>query len=147
MGRVTAFSLILFYVALNLSLYFVQATGVLPDVSLPPVDTPTIIVNMLITGLITMGIGSVMAFLFQNWIFGAAGLVLWALQFMLGQNNIVYWAFYGLPAFINSFAASSSLTSAQLTIFTNIVLALTSVVWFFFIMSLLTRGAISDESL
>lgn len=145
MARLSAFALISFYVALNISLYVIQAFAILPDASLPPVDTPTAIVNMLMTGLITIGIGSLMSYLLHNWIFGAAALSLWALQILLGQNNIIFWAFYGLPAFINSFAATSGLSKEQLDVFTNIVLGISAVPWFFFILSILTRGAVDSE--
>jgi hypothetical protein len=144
MARVTAFSLILFYVVLNLSFYLVAETQTLGTGASPALTSPTDMVTKLVGSLFTFVIGTILTAAFKNWLFGAAAMSIWAVQFLIGNNSIIYWIFYGTPAFINSFASQYGLASAQLTVFTNVVLGLTALPWFWFIMNILTSRGVEE---
>lgn len=135
--RVTAYSLIMFYVVLNISLYVVAATEVFPDASIPAIEDVggTGLYMRLVGSFLTLGLGALISALTQNWLFGAAALVLWALQFFLGSGSIFHWVFYGLPNFLTVSMAAAGVDASALGIFSSLILAITSVVWFWFIAS------------
>ena len=133
--KVTAYAILLFYVSLNISLYLVNQTQVLPY-NVPAQRTPFNMAQALLGGFLTMTIASIAAVLVGNLLIGAAaGLSLFAIQYLIGQDTVIHWVFYGFPAFINDAALASGVDATTVTLFTTVTMALASLPWFWFIMS------------
>lgn len=136
--RVTAYSIILFFVSLNVSLYLIAETQVLPYYQQPYVSPADMKITRTVGSLAILTIGMIVAALTRNWLFGAAALVLWALDYLI---PIVHWVFFGFPEFMAQVAATTGDT-AMLTAVTTSMNALMAVVWFWFM-----TGFISQRSM
>lgn len=141
--RVTAYSLLLFYVVLNLSLYLVSGAGnadyqVIP-LSILPHETPEALYTRLIGMFLTLGIVTLAGWLFgQVYLGGGVALLLFVIQFFVGSDSIFHWVFWGLPNFISTALGAAGVDLAISAMFVGTVLAMTSVIWFWFIMSLMS---------
>lgn len=138
--RVTAFSLLLFYVCLNISIYLVAETEVLPYY-IPPHESPE---NMLIVTMIGaisfMTVTGIVSSIIGNWLFGAASLTVWAISYIL---PIFKWVFWGFPEFLIMIAYTTENPALVLTVVTS-VNALMAVVWFGFFMGFVSQRSIDQ---
>lgn len=131
--RLTAYSIILFFVCLNVSLYLVNELQVIPF-GLEPYESPGDITTRLVGGFAILTVGALIEVIAQNWLFGAAALVLFALDYLL---PIFHWIFFGFPEFVTMVAAASGNAALIYTV-TGALNALMAVVWFWFFMGFLT---------
>lgn len=131
--RVTAFSILLFFVSLNLSLYFINETQILPYMEQPPYTSPEDIgshlvlvdvsaQNLLIGGSI-LAVGFVVGWITGRMIYGGTvAIILFAMDLLF---PVVRWTLFGFPLFLNQLGVHYALT----TIFSTVV----SLVFFWFI--------------
>lgn len=132
--RVTAYSIILFFVCLNVSLYLVNELQVIPF-GLAPYESPDAISTRLVGGFAILTVTMLVSALLGRLVYGAAiGLVLFALDIML---PIFHWIFFGFPEFMTMVAATSG-NPGLIYVVTGALNALMAVVWFWFFMSFLT---------
>lgn len=138
--RLSAFSLILFFVSLNLSLWLINETQVLPAVGQSPYEEPSDIksyfayTNISGTSLLLAGITFTISFvvgkIMGNLIYGttiAVILIAFELVFPLAT-----WILFGFPAFIRQIGGNS----IQIQAVATVLEVLMCVVWFWFILGL-----------
>lgn len=131
--RVTAFSILLFFVCLNLSLYFINETQVLPNMEQPPYTAPEdmasrfILVdvsagNLLIGGSV-LAVGFIVGWITGRMIYGGTvAIILFAMDLLF---PVVRWTLFGFPLFLNQLGVHYALTTVLST--------LVSLVFFWFI--------------
>lgn len=132
--RVTAYSIIFFFVSLNVSLYLIAETQVLPFY-LQPFEQPTDITNRLVGSLTVLTVGALVAFLVGNALIGIAGLMLFILNLFL---PVFRWIFFGLPEFLTILANTTENPALVLTVITA-TNSLMAVVWLWFFMGFLSQ--------
>lgn len=132
--RVTAYSLVLFFVCLNLSLFLLNNTQVLPDYRVSPFEEPEGIQAHLISFDISgstllmagtaLSVWVIISALTGNLIFGGTvALILFALTMLF---PVVRWILYGFPIFLQQVGVP--------TVIVTVIEALMAVVWFWFIL-------------
>lgn len=138
--KITAYSILAFYVCLNLSLYLVGEFQVVPSELTPAYSSPEAIQGKLIAGFFSAAItwGLTSAIVGSLLYGGIAGLLVFCLQFFMGSDSILYWALYGVPAFIEQMSTSAAISAAQVGILTGILVGLFSVVWLWFLLGLVS---------
>lgn len=140
MKTVNAYSLLMFYVCLNLGFYIVAATNLIPAMEAPEFESPTSIQLQLITSFVTAATTSgLVAAIAGSLVAGSmAGLVVFAFMFFIGEGSVFYWVFYGFPDFFSSFAEAYGVANWVTSIFSGVILGLGSVVWFWFLITLVS---------
>jgi hypothetical protein len=136
--RTTPFTLILFFVALNVSLFIINETNVITsnDVA-PPYTDPEEIPNLLIsfdlttetllTGITIAGVGTLIGLIFGNLVNGGLlALVLFALNMLF---PVVRWVVVGFPLFLLELGVHQAIVTG--------ITALMAVVWFWFLLGML----------
>ena len=136
--RTTPFTLILFFVALNVSLFIINETNVITssDVA-PPYTDPEGIPNLLIsfdlttetllTGITIAGVGTLIGLIFGNLVNGGLlALVLFALNMLF---PVVRWVVVGFPLFLLELGIHQAIVTG--------ITALMAVVWFWFLLGML----------
>lgn len=131
--RVTAFTILLFFVCLNLSLYFINETQILPNMEQPPYTAPEdigsrlILVdvsaqNLLLGGSI-LAVGFIVGWITGRMIYGGTvAIILFAMDLLF---PVVRWTLFGFPLFLNQLGVHYALTT--------IISVLVSLVYFWFI--------------
>lgn len=141
--RVTAFSIILFFVCLNVALYIVHETQVLPFSQEPYEDpgdfTTTGTISYRLAGSLTLlGVTAMVAILSKNTYIALAGLTIWVADIFF---PVFHWILFGFPEFATRLAAASG-SPSQVYVVTTAMNALVAAVWFWFIL-----GFVSGRSM
>lgn len=134
--KTTAYTLLLFFICLNLSLYLIHETQVFPSAAEEPWESPDDIWSRFSTSVGLLGVVAIVAVWTKNPYLGIAGLTLWVADVFL---PIVNWVFFGLPNFITAVAGSCTTGAAELLLLANVIQALTGAVWFWFILGFLSQ--------
>jgi hypothetical protein len=130
--RITAFSIILFFVCLNLSLYVINVTQLVGNVGMSPYESPANILSMFST-LIFIGVGTIVGWATGNLIFGGAiALIIGVCSYLF---NVVNWVFNGTSLFLSKIMGSSPQTDAIIMS----LQVLMAVVWFWFILGFISQ--------
>jgi len=132
--RVTAYSILLFFVCLNVSLYLLAETEVLPYYQ-PAYESPSDITTRLVGSLTILTVGALVAFVVGNWLVGAAALALFALNLLV---PVFSWIFFGFPNFLTQLASATGDSALVLTV-TGSMNALMAVVWFWFLIGFISQ--------
>lgn len=143
--KLTAFGILLFFVSLNVSLYMIRETGVLPDYeTISPYEEPSGISGRLISvdvstgNLVMAGTALIMAVII-GWatghlLFGGTlGIILFSLTIFFPALS---WVILGLPRFLQQMGV-------PLAVYTGIT-ALLAVVWFWFLMGFLAQRPLEE---
>jgi len=130
--KVTAYGSVVFFVCLNLSLYLLNETQVLPSYQLSPYEEPAGITAALIDFNITadelllagipLAVAGIIFFVTGNFIFGGTvAIILFALQLLF---PIVRWILFGFPIFLGQIGVPVTIV--------YVIEALLAVVWSWF---------------
>lgn len=142
--KITAFGLIVFFVCMNVSLYVINETAILPYAKINPYEEPSGITGRLVSvdlsngTLMIAGTGLVMAVII-GWatgnllLGGMLGVILFGLSIFF---PIVSWVVLGLPRFLAQMGV-------PLVIYTSLT-ALMSLIWFWFILSFIAQRQLED---
>lgn len=142
--KLTAFLIIAFFVCLNVCLYIISETAVLPYSETSPYETPSGIStklfyvdlstgNLLIAGT-QLIIGTILGFIAGHLIFGGTvAIILFAMTLIF---PIVKWVVFGLPTFLAQMGVS-------IIIYESIT-ALLALVWFWFILGFVAQRQLED---
>lgn len=138
--KLTVYTVLAFYICLNVSLYLVGQFHVFPQMEQPPYVTPQAIETKLISSFISAAIawGLTAAIVGSLLYGGLAGLLIFALQFFLGGDSILYWGLYGLPEFLSQTAAAMGINSVQVGVLTGSLVGLFSLIWLWFLLGLVS---------
>jgi hypothetical protein len=133
--RLTPFTLVLFFISINVSLYVINETGVITmqgTETIQPYVSPTEISGILVyvdaTSILMAGtalvVGTILSWLTSNiWVGGTLAVILFALDLLF---PIVRWILFGFPVFLGQIGVHASII-VSLT-------ALMSAVWFWFVL-------------
>lgn len=137
--RTSAYAVLLFFVCLNVSLFIISETEVLPQYA-EPYETPTDIRIRLVGSFTVLTVTIILSGIVGQWLVGVAvGLLLWVLDFFIGTTGIISWIFLGFPEFIERAAMMSGADLTFVYVITGATNALMAVVWFWFIMGLVSQ--------
>jgi hypothetical protein len=145
--RVTAFSVILFFVCLNLALFATHEAQVLPYSQEPYEDPGDVTIAgsgisyRFAASVTVLGVTAMVAILSKNTYIGLAGLAIWVADIFF---PIMHWVLFGFPEFLAIFTASAGANAAQLYIITGMTTALMSLVWFWFILSFVSGRTVEQ---
>lgn len=155
--RLTPFAIVLFFVAVNVSLSVIQLTQVLPpDEQISPYSQPTDITAMLVhldisTENLVIGGSTIAVMLIIGWftghmiLGGTLAIVLFALDLFIPVGK---WVIFGIPSFVSTMVGVASADAATALMLNGIVAGLTallSVVWFWFILGFFTGRPTGDD--
>lgn len=139
MLKVTAYGSLLFFICINLSLYFLNTTQVLPNYRQSPYEEPTGIQEQLMfidvsaasiigaAGII--GVGFLIGAIMNRLVLGATmGLVIFVLTLLVPP---IQWLLFGLPVFLSQLGVHIA--------FVTVIETLMAVVWFWFLIGLLAQ--------
>lgn len=140
--RISAFSLILFFICLNLSIYLINANQVLTGVGKSPYTDPTEISGLvlglditgenLVLGVVTIGVGFAVGLLTGQLILGGTlALVLFAINLVI---PILKWILFGFPIFLGQIGVPPSIVIT--------LEALMSIVWFWFFLGFFSQRTV-----
>lgn len=147
-----AYSLILFFISLNLSLYLINETHVLPATPASESVTyssPTVIqtrfLNLTAIDIVSdVAIFSVPTIL--GWLTGnlAYGILLALVLLVLDRiSGIIGWVFTGFPKFVEAATINIPNTGAAIAI-TSSVYGLMAFIWFWFFISLIGQRTVEQ---
>lgn len=142
--KATAFGILVFFVSLNLSLYVLSETDVLPSYELDPYEEPSgiqlIFVNITAANLLVMGgtsltIAAIVSVLTGHFIYGGTiGIILFGLQLLFEP---VRWVINGFPLFLNQIGVNP--------IITTIIQTLIAVVYAWFIVGFIGQRSAWEQ--
>jgi hypothetical protein len=100
-------AIFLFFVVFNISLYMIQASGVI-GYSQAPYQSPGNISSQLVgwnvitnvssvTGIIFLTVSAITALVLKEYVLGTAMLVIWTLGYLI---PVVQWVLFGFPIFL-----------------------------------------------
>ena len=135
--KVTAYGSLIFFVCLNLSLYLLNTTQVLPNYTQSPYEEPAGIQDKLIhfdlsatnllIGVTVLGVGAIIGYITGHLVFGGTiAIVLLALDLIF---PVVKWILFGFPIFLGQIGVP--------LVITVIIQTLMAVIWFWFIMGMI----------
>jgi hypothetical protein len=141
--KVTAFGLLLFFVALNVSLYVINETAILPYKQ-SPYEEPSGIIGRLVhldlsTQNLAIGGAGLTVFVILGWITGhllfggTVAIVLFAMSLLFEPLK---WLIFGFPTFLGQMGV-------PLIVYTPLT-ALMSVVFFWFLLSFVAQRQLED---
>lgn len=139
--RVTAYSILLFYLCLNVSLYVVNVFQVIPTEGVPSQrvieqGAQGNVAQLLLGGFLTFTLAALITYIGGSLILGGtAALILFALQYLVGGDSVLHWIFFGFPAFVGDVASSFGMDAGSVLVFQSVVLTLGCIPWFWFILS------------
>jgi hypothetical protein len=142
--KVTAFGLLLFFVALNVSLYVINETAILPYYKQSPYEEPQGIINRLVhldlsTSNLAIGGAALTVFIILGWITGhllfggTVAIVLFAMSLLFEPLK---WLIFGFPTFLGQMGV-------PLIVYTPLT-ALMSVVFFWFLLGFVAQRQLED---
>lgn len=149
--RLTAFAIIVFFIAMNISLGIIQISRVLPqDKTIPTTTAPQDITTMLIhvdlsTGNLIIGGAALAVGAFLGWFMGnlilggTVAIIFFGLDLFIPIGK---WVIFGLPSFIGDMvgtAGADATTTATLSAITFGLTALMAAVWFWFFLGLIMQ--------
>lgn len=142
--KVTAYGTLLFFICLNLSLYLLNETSVLPNYEQSPYEEPaeiqSIFLNVSVGNVLLMAgtsltIVAIIKILTGNFIFGGTvGLILFALQALFPA---VQWILFGFPIFLGQIGVPF--------VITTIIQTLMAVVWAWFIIGFIGQRSTWEQ--
>jgi len=118
--RATPFAILLFFVCLNLSIYFVNETQILPNMEQPPYSAPEDIATKLVhvdtsgesllAGILgSLAVASIVRWLTGRMIYGGTvAIILFAMNLLF---PIVRWLIFGFPLFMDQMGVHTALTT------------------------------------
>lgn len=143
--RLTAFDILLFFVALNVAIYLINETAILPYWQQSPYETPTGIQgklaivdlstgNLILSG-VTLGVVTALGWITGHLIFGGTvAIFLAALNLVSG---IVSWIIFGFPKFLAQMGVPDVVWGS--------LAAMMSVVWFWFFLGFLAQRPMETD--
>jgi hypothetical protein len=142
--KLTAFLIIAFFVCLNVCLYIISETAVLPYSETSPYETPSGISSKLLhvdlsTGNLAIAGTQLVIFIILSYITGhlifggTVAIILFAMELFF---PIVKWVVFGLPTFLQQMGVS-------IVIYESIT-ALLALVWFWFILGFVAQRQLED---
>lgn len=142
--KLTAFGIILFFVCLNLSLYLINETSVLPSYQQSPYETPEGISGRLVhldlstsnlaIGTTLLAVFVVIGYITGHLLFGGTvAIILFAFDLLF---PVAKWIVFGFPIFLAQMGV-------PLVVYTTLT-ALFSVVWFWFLLGLVAQRQLED---
>lgn len=140
--RITAFSLILFFICLNLSIYLINETGALTGVGKSPYTNPDEITWLimgidissgdLVLGVVTIGVGFAVGLLTGQLILGGTlALILFAINLVI---PVLKWVLFGFPIFLGQLGVPPAIATT--------LEALMAVVWFWFFLGFFSQRTV-----
>lgn len=142
--KVTAYGSLIFFICLNLSLFLLNETEMLPNYELSPYEEPeqiqSIFLNVSIGNILLMAgtsltIVAIIKILTGNFIFGGTvGLILFALQALFPA---VQWILFGFPIFLGQIGVPYMITA--------VIQTLMAVVWAWFIIGFIGQRSIWEQ--
>lgn len=150
--KVALYDLILFFVCLNLAVYLVNETHLVGDFYIPPYEEPSNILSRLVTlnltgvdlrfGGTTLAVGGLVGLITGNLVYGGIlALILFALDLFI---PFAKWVLFGFPTFINQLAEIDGVADPSLVAVALVIQVLMSVVWFWFILGLISQRKLDD---
>ena len=134
-----AYHLILFFVCINASLYLIQETQVL-SISTEPIESLDNIYTRMLSGFVTFTVVAIITGLGGYLAYGVTiGLLLWVADIFLGSSGIISWIIYGIPQFATQAALMAGADASVMIPIGMVLRALMAVVWFWFMIGLLTQ--------
>lgn len=142
--KLSALGLLLFFVALNVSLYVINETAILPYYKQSPYEEPQGIVNRLVhldlsTQNLAIGGAGLTVFVILGWITGhllfggTVAIVLFAMSLLFEPLK---WLIFGFPTFLGQMGV-------PLIVYTPLT-ALMSVVFFWFLLGFVAQRQLED---
>jgi hypothetical protein len=142
--RISAFGLILFFVSLNISLYLINETAILPSYSQSPYESPQNIqaklvhldlsAENLMIGIVAAAASGLIGLITGHLLFGGTvALIFLAMDILF---PIVKWVVFGLPEFMRQMGVPEILYVS--------VTALMSLVWFWFLVGLIVQRPLEE---
>jgi len=142
--KLTAFGIILFFVCLNVSLYLINETAVLPHWQQSPYEEPSGIIGRLIhldlsaenllIGIVPLTVSWILGWISGHLLFGGTlGIIIFAMDLCF---PVIKWVVFGLPIFLSQMGV-------PLVVYTSMT-ALMSVVWFWFLLSFIAQRQLED---
>lgn len=143
--KVTAYGSVVFFVCLNLSLYLLNETQVLPNYQMSPFEEPTgitsrlidfdITVDELLLAGIPLAVAGIIFFVTGNFIFGGTvAIILFALQLLF---PVVRWILYGFPIFLGQIGVPIPIV--------YVIEALLAVVWCWFMIGFIGQRSAWEQ--
>lgn len=153
--RLTAFAILLFFTCLNVSLYLINETAILPHWKQTPYEEPTGITGRLIhldlsaenlvMGATTLSVAVILGFLTGHLIFGGTvAIILFAMDLLF---PVLKWVVFGLPSFLGQMLYTTDMTvleQAQVTAVISGLTALMAAVWFWFLLGFIAQRSLED---
>jgi hypothetical protein len=143
--KVTAYGTLVFFICLNLSLYFLNTTQVLPNYRISPFEDPTgiqgqmtfidISAASLIGGLGVIGVGFLIGAMLGRLVLGATlGLIVFTLT-LLGPP--IQWILFGFPTFLAQIGVHFAIVT--------LIETLMAVVWFWFLLGFIGQRSTWEQ--
>ena len=132
--KTTAFAIVMFFVCLNVSLYIIKETQLLPYY-VEPYEDPSEFVTRIATSLGILGSGALVAAITRNPWTGVVAISAWVGSILMPFFN---WALFGFANFMGSMAALTE-NPALVLVVINGVQAMMAVVWFWFLLSMISQ--------
>jgi len=141
--RVTPFTIIMFFVCLNIGFYIMNESNLVGDINRSPYETPSGIMNKLIyvdlstenllIGVMILGAGTLFGLIKGNLIYGGTVAIFLAVIDLVVP--IMKWVIFGFPSFLSQIGV-------PYYIYTS-VSAVMSVIWCWFFLSLIAQRELS----
>jgi len=143
--KVTAYGTLIFFICLNLSLYLLNTTQVLPNYQVSPYEDPTgiqeqlvfidISAYSLIGGLGVIGVGFLVGFIIGKFLLGATlGLIVFTLTLLVEP---IQWILFGFPTFLGQIGVHIAIVT--------IVETLMAIVWFWFLLGFIGQRSTWEQ--
>lgn len=143
--RVTAYGTLIFFICINLSLYLLNTTQVLPNYQVSPYEDPEGITDQLIFidlsatnvigGLGIIGVGTIIGFILKRLVLGATlGLIVFTLTLLVPP---IQWILFGFPIFLGQLGVHIAIVT--------IIETLMAVVWFWFLLGFIGQRATWEQ--
>lgn len=147
--KLTAFAILLFFVCLNVSLYLINETAILPYWKQSPYEEPSGIVGRLIhldlslenlaIGGTTLTVSAILGLITGHLIFGGTvAIILFAFDLFF---PVVKWVVFGLPSFLGQMLDT---TDVRVVAVISGLTALMSVVWFWFLLGFVAQRSLEE---
>lgn len=140
--KIGLYSLMLFFICLNLSVYLMNESQLLGDFYIPPYEEPSNILSRLLTlnitgtdllfGGTTIAVGFIVSWISGKFIYGGTlALILFAIDLFVPMAK---WILFGFPTFLNQIAEVETGAAGSLAAISLVIQVLMSLVWFWLIL-------------
>jgi hypothetical protein len=142
--KLTAFGILLFFICLNVSLYMINETAILPYWQQSPYEEPSGITGRLVhldltaenlvIGGTTLSVLIIIGYITGHLIFGGTvAIILFAFDLFF---PVIKWIIFGLPTFLSQMGV-------PLVVYSSLT-ALISAVWFWFLLGFIAQRQLED---